>query len=240
MKESLQADGVENVELWFIQIGTQEKTPQEVAELIGETPAPVLADDLDQTLWTAFASTWYEAVLLDPEDCIVAKFGPFSPDPPEPDEIIPLWRGAALGTLPCDEPTPDTVADDPARIRPDPDPVPDVVETGPDVTDAVETADTSEIIDPLEDLHEDIPADVPPDLPADLPPDIPSELPPEPPEVPPGWCQVPGSPAPAGPGDPLPPFTCVDLNPASPANGAVVSRASLKERVWLAYAGSGG
>jgi len=238
MKETLLADGVDNVELWFIQIGTQDKTPEEVEDLIGEYPTTVLDDDPDQTIWTAFASTWYEAVLLDPEGCIVAKFGPFTTFPQDPDEIIPLWRGAALGTLPCDEPEPGPESGLDVITRPDtdpeafdPEPIPDVYEH--DTVDIFETLD-------VEDTVEDVPADIPPDTPLELPTDTPPDLPGDLPEIPPWWCQVDAPPAPAGPGDPLPFFTCVDLNPMSPTEGEVVSKASLKQLVWLGYAGSGG
>ncbi len=231
MKESIAADGIDNVELWFIQLGTKDTTPKEVEDHIGEYPAAVLADDPEQTIWTAFASTWYEAVLLDPEGCIVAKFGPFSPDAPDPDEIIPLWKNAALGTLPCDEPDPDPIEPYSDPIEPGPDqlePEPDIYT--PDTTDVHDVL--SEIIDTLGDVPSDTPVDVPPDTPPDLPGDLP--------QIPPWWCQVDTPPAPAGPGDSLPFFTCVDMNPASATEGEVVSKASLKELVWLGYAGSGG
>ncbi|MFH1529612.1 MAG: hypothetical protein ABIK09_02635 [Pseudomonadota bacterium] len=226
MKETLLADGVDNVELWFIQIGTQDKTPEEVEDLIGEYPTTVLDDDPEQTIWTAFASTWYEAVLLDPEDCIVAKFGPFTTFPQDPDEIIPLWKGAALGTLPCDEPEPGPESGA--------EPAPDVSEPMPDVFehDTVDVVDILDLVDAIEDVPTDTLADVPTDTPADLPGEIP--------EIPPWWCQVDAPPAPVGPGDPLPFFTCVDMNPMSPTEGEVVSKSSLKQRVWLGYAGSGG
>ncbi|MBM4373298.1 MAG: hypothetical protein FJ098_16700, partial [Deltaproteobacteria bacterium] len=106
MMAGLKAEGVDNIELWFMQIGTHAKSPEEVGDLLSDTPAAVLEDDPEQTIWALFASTWYEAVLLDPENCIVAHFGPFLGDAPPEEEIVPLWKGAALGTLPCDDPEP--------------------------------------------------------------------------------------------------------------------------------------
>lgn len=243
MKQSIEADGVTNVELWFIQLGTNSKTPKEVADHIGEYPTPVLYDDTDQTIWEAFASTWYEAVLLDPEGCIVTKFGPFSPDAPDPDEIIPLWKGAALGSLPCENPDTDPIEPDPIEPAPESEPdifAPDVISSDTqDITDV-----QSEVFDAVEDVLTDaltdVPTDVPTDTPADLPPDIPADTPADIPAPPPWWCQVNAPAAPAAPGDSLTSFTCVDMNPASATEGEVVSKASLKELVWLGYAGSGG
>jgi hypothetical protein len=231
---------VDNIELWFVQIGSHQKTPNEVQDLIGEYPTTVWLDDEEETIWTAFASTWYEAVLLDPEGCIVAKFGPFTQDPVDPAKIIPLWKGAALGTLPCDEPDPGPETGPEPNLRPEPDldvlEAVDQVEPEADgfAPEIIETADV------IEDLPADLLTDVPVDVPADVPPDVPPDLPGDIPEVPPGWCQVQTPATPPTPGDALPPFTCVDLNPASATVGEVVSKSSLKQKVWLAYAGSGG
>lgn len=110
--QKIEGDGVENVELWFMQIGTHDVTPEQVDDLLGDTPTAVLMDDPEETIWQLYASTWYNAVLLDPEDCIVAHLGPFtSAAPPTPSQIIPLWKGAALGTLPCDRDTIDSELD---------------------------------------------------------------------------------------------------------------------------------
>lgn len=227
---------MDNIELWFVQIGSHSKTPQEVQDLIGEYPTTVWTDDEDETIWTAFASTWYEAVLLDPEDCIVAKFGPFTQDPVDPAKIIPLWKGAALGTLPCEAPDTDPEVGPEPILRPEPDPdvieVPDMIEREPDAFEP----EIVEVVDVVEDLPMDLITDVPLDVPPDTPPDLPGDVP----EVPPWWCQVQTPANPPTPGDALPPFSCVDLNPASATAGEVVSKSSLKQMVWLAYAGSGG
>ena len=240
---------MDNVELWFVQIGSHDKSPEDVEDLIGEYPATVWDDDPDQTIWTAFASTWYEAVLLDPEDCIVAKFGPFTKDPIDPAVIIPLWKGAALGTLPCDDPEPEPELGPETIFRPEvdedvvevvdvvePEPVP---EPEPDiyVADALEVLDLQEeIVDTISDVPADVPADIPADIPPDTPPDLPGDIP----EVPPWWCQIATVVEPPVVGDALPWFTCTDMNPVSATSGEVISKASMKELVWLAYAGSGG
>jgi hypothetical protein len=176
-------------------------------------------------------------VLLDPEDCIVAKFGPFTTYPIDPTEIIPLWKGAALGTLPCDDPEPEPELGPETIFRPevDEDVVEfDIVEPAPDVVtpDVLEDVPLSDTTDVLEDVPTDTPVDVPPDTPPDLPGDIP--------EIPPWHCQVETVVDPPGVGDKLPWFTCVDMNPASATEGEVISKASMKELVWLSYAGSGG
>ena len=173
-------------------------------------------------------------MLLDPEDCIVAKFGPFTLDPVDPAVIAPLWKGAALGTLPCDEPEPGLESGPEPFGRPESGPEPPHSEPEPDifvsdVPDVIEFVDIFETID-----------DAPSDLPTDTLPELPPELPGDVPESPDWWCQVAPVSEPPGPGEALPFFTCVDVNPASPTVGEVVSKVSMKERVWLAYAGSGG
>lgn len=97
------AQGVTNVDLWFMQLGTKSATPEDVAANLGQTPAPVLADDKDMSIWTGFDADWYEAVLIDADGCLVDHFGPFSDEPPE-EEITIRWTAAALGNLGCENP----------------------------------------------------------------------------------------------------------------------------------------
>lgn len=236
MKAELEEDG-EDPLLLFVQLESFDANAEFIETKMEGSSVPILQDTKELDIWGKYNSLWpefdtmyYHVVIIDASGCIAAHFGPVVESDLEGPGSLPLktaWREALHTECSTVQVEPDDFVDivevmaepvvepvDEQDVQPDPGftDFPDVSE---ELIDLVEADETSIDIFADESSPEEY-----------IEPFQLQET-----------CQV--EPAEAlQPGQKVPHFLCMDVNPSSSDFGEAVSDQTLKDVVWLAYYGS--